>query len=145
MRPNCYSRQIVQDSLQQADYVKLNQHELFMLQDMFGWAGKPAETVHQLMDACEVKALSLTRGEAGSELFTTGGHFTAPSARVVDVVDTVGAGDAYTAVLIAGLLQSWQPERMLLAATDFAARICEIEGAIPDDVSFYTGVFDTGE
>ena len=145
LRPNCYRRQTVQDSLQQADYVKLNHQELVILQDMFGWAGMPEAAAHQLMDAFDIKVLSLTRGEDGSELFTAAGCFAAPSTRPVDVVDTVGAGDAYTAVLIAGLLRDWQPERMLKAAAEFAARICEIAGAIPKDTAIYTGIIDRGD
>jgi fructokinase len=137
LRPKCYSRPVVQESLRQADHVKLNEQELAVLQEMFGWKGTPAEGVHRLMEANGLKTLSLTRGDAGSELFTTAGHFTAPPAAPINVVDTVGAGDGYAAVLIAGLLQGWRPERTLQRATEFATRICEIEGAIPTDASFY--------
>ena len=112
LRPNCYSRRIVQDSLQQADHVKVNEQELVILQDMFGWKGSPTDLALQLMETHELTTLSLTRGEAGSDLFTAAGHFTAPLTRSVNVVDTVGAGDAYAAVLIAGLLQNWQPEQI---------------------------------
>lgn len=142
LRPKCFSRQIVQDSLRQADHVKVSEQELAMLQDMFGWAGTPNEAVRQLMRSNKLHTVSLTKGEDGSELFTADGHYTAPPPRTVDIVDTVGAGDGYAAILIAGLLQGWQPERMLRTAAEFAARICGIEGAIPADESFYTGIFD---
>ena len=145
LRPNCYSRRIVQDSLQQADHVKVNEQELVILQDMFGWKGSPTELARQLMEIHELTTLSLTRGEAGSDLFTAAGHFTAPLTRPIKVVDTVGAGDAYAAVLIAGLLQNWQPEQILHAATEFAARVCETEGAIPSDGALYTGILDKEE
>ena len=145
LRPNSYSRPAVSASLRQADHVKLNEQELTMLQEMFGWTGTPAEAVQRLMETDELTTVSLTRGEDGSDLFTVAGHFTAPSTRPAAVVDTVGAGDAYAAVLIAGLLKGWQPEHILRAATEFAARICEIEGAIPADDSIYSGIFATGE
>lgn len=144
LRPKCFNPQIVRKSLQQADHVKLSEQELAILQDMFAWRAAPADAVQQLMEENELLTLALTRGEAGSELFTDRGHFTAPAVRPVKVADTVGAGDAYAAVLIAGLLRGWQPERMLRTAAEFAARICEIEGAIPADETFYTGLFDTG-
>jgi fructokinase len=137
LRPKCYSGPAVQESLRQADHVKLSAQELTVLQDMFGWKAAPSEGVRRLMETNGLKTVSLTRGEAGSELFTAAGHFTAPAIEAADVVDTVGAGDGYAAVLIAGLLQGWRPERMLQQATEFAKRICEIEGAIPTDASFY--------
>ena len=53
------------------------------------------------------------------------------------VIDSVGAGDAYAAMLAAGLLKGWQPEEILRKASMFATRVCEIKGAIPDSASFY--------
>lgn len=144
LRPKCFNRRIVQDSLQQADHVKLNEQELKTLQDMFGWAGTGTDAAQRIVEANELRTLSLTRGEAGSEMFTAAGHFTASPPRSVRVVDTVGAGDGYAAVMIAGLLQGWHPERILRSAAEFAAKICEIEGAIPTDESLYTGGFETG-
>ena len=145
LRPDCFSIPTVGTSLKQADHVKLNLQELAMLQDMFEWNKAPLEFIHHLMNTHSLKSLSLTKGGDGSELFTTFGHFTAPPPRSVNVVDTVGAGDAYAAVQIAGLLQNWHPEKILSRAAEFAARICEIEGAIPADASFYTGMFGLEE
>jgi len=139
LRPKCFNRQIVQASLQQADHVKLSEQELAVLQELFGWVGTPTEVVHQMMEINELNTVSLTKGEAGSEQFTAGGHFMAPPTPSVNIVDTVGAGDGYAAVVIAGLLQGWSPERILQVAGKFAARICGIEGAIPTDASFYAG------
>jgi sugar/nucleoside kinase (ribokinase family) len=51
-------------------------------------------------------------------------------------------------MLAAGLLERWQPETILLRATAFASRICQVQGAIPDSESFYkpfTQMINRGE
>ena len=63
-------------------------------------------------------------------------------------VDSVGAGDAYAALLAAGLLEKWPPETILRRAAAFASQICQIEGAIPESELFYepfTPMIDPGE
>jgi len=54
-----------------------------------------------------------------------------------EVADTVGAGDAYTAILAIGYLREWEPEKILEQASTFAGGICQIKGAIPADEYFY--------
>ena len=60
-----------------------------------------------------------------------------PAEKLPVVRDTVGAGDAYAAVLAGGLLKKWEPEKILKTASRFAGRICGIDGAIPANRSFY--------
>ena len=79
----------------------------------------------------------VTKGDAGSSLHTQKASYRIEPKRNVKVVDTVGAGDGYTAMLAIGYLQNWHPEEILDAATEFAGRICEIKGAFPSDWQFY--------
>jgi fructokinase len=137
LRPKCYSKTAVLNSLIQADLVKLNQEELLLLQGMLESKDVPADFVGYLMDAYALKLLALTKGEDGSELYTPTGHSKAASQKPRKIADTVGAGDAYAAILAAGYLHMWEPDKILSAAGEFAARICEIEGAIPPGASFY--------
>jgi fructokinase len=53
------------------------------------------------------------------------------------VADTVGAGDAYAAILTLGYLKGWHPEKILEAASRFSAAICTIKGALPGSDGFY--------
>ena len=53
------------------------------------------------------------------------------------MVDTVGAGDAYSAMLLIGIIKGWEPDRMLSMASMFASRMCNIRGAVPDSRGFY--------
>jgi fructokinase len=56
---------------------------------------------------------------------------------VPHILDTVGAGDAFSAVFIVGLLREWEISLTLRRAHRFAAAICQIRGAIPEDKEFY--------
>jgi fructokinase len=61
----------------------------------------------------------------------------ASSAPDVEVVDTVGAGDAFSAAVIVGLLEGWDSARILHRGLRLAAAVCRIPGAIPSNSTFY--------
>ena len=70
-------------------------------------------------------------------MFIQDRHYTFKSENCNDIVDTVGAGDAYAAILTTGYLLHWEPEKILTIATEFSRRICKIPGAIPSSLDFY--------
>ena len=144
LRPKCYSKPVLLNSLIQTDLVKLNREELALIRAMLNYEGEADNFVGHLMQAYALKLLALTKGEDGNELFTPTGHHAAPAVTPRKIADTVGAGDAFAAVFAAGYLEMWEPEEILQRAADFAARICEIEGAIPSDASFYVDGIDRG-
>ncbi|MGD2038653.1 MAG: carbohydrate kinase [Desulfobacterales bacterium] len=137
LRPGCYNTDIIEKSLSKTDILKLSTGELEKLMQMRSFKMKTEQFVHYLMEAHSIQTVSLTKGEQGSDLFTNHGSFSADSADVIKVVDSVGAGDAYTAMLAAGMLKNWPPQVILERASLFASRICEIKGAIPESSSFY--------
>jgi fructokinase len=137
LRPDCYSKAIIEQSLSKADVLKLNTGELEKLKQMFSLPEGADALVQDLMQTYSISTLSLTKGESGSELFAHNDRFSSEPAEAITVVDSVGAGDAYAAMLAAGLLAKWQPHEILARASLFASRICEIKGAIPDSASFY--------
>ena len=53
------------------------------------------------------------------------------------IEDTVGAGDAFSAVWIAGLIKGWSTQQNLVRALSFAADVCTIRGAVTDDRTLY--------
>jgi fructokinase len=137
LRPNCYNESIVRNSLQKANVVKLNDEEIDVIQKLFN-SNQDSETfIKALMRDYDLDLVSVTKGEAGSSLYTKEGCFNAESQRDIKVVDTVGAGDGYAAILAIGYLHNWQPEKILEVAAEFASRICEIQGAFPSDRQFY--------
>ncbi|MDH3884608.1 MAG: carbohydrate kinase [Desulfobacterales bacterium] len=137
MRPGCYNNAIIEKSLTKTDILKLNTGELGKLKQMLSLKVSNDDLVYHLMETQSISTVSLTKGEAGSELFTNQGCFNSEPAEAIKVVDSVGAGDAYAAMLAAGLLEKWRSEEILERASLFASRVCEIKGAIPDSASFY--------
>jgi fructokinase len=137
LRPGCYSNDIIEKSLSKTDILKLNTGELEKLMQMQSLKMEKGKFVHYLMETHSIRTVSLTKGELGSELFTNHGSFNSDSADAIKVVDSVGAGDAYAAMLAAGMLKNWSPRAILERASLFASRICEIKGAIPESSSFY--------
>ena len=81
--------------------------------------------------------ISLTKGHKGSDLYTKNGNFSIDAAKTEKVADSVGAGDAYAAMLAAGLIKNMPPEIIIQNASTFASKICEIKGAIPEAEAFY--------
>lgn len=144
LRPGLYQPEVIHYSLNRADIVKINEEELeYIRREILQTDGNREDVVFSLMERYNIRLVSLTRGSEGSELFLTGRYHYSISASDVDpIVDTVGAGDGYSAVLALGYIRGWDPQRILSTATMFSASICRIEGAVPSDISFYQHMRD---
>lgn len=137
LRPGCYTAGILRDSLRAADVLKLNAEELARLGAMEALEGGVDDRVAALQERFAIETVALTRGAEGSSLFVGGTRYDAQPPAEVVVKDTVGAGDAFAAVLAMGVLRSWPAARTLARATRLAAAICGIDGAVPSDPAFY--------
>ena len=137
LRPKGYNQTVIVQSLNIADILKINDTEFNIVKDMLNNQETPDEFKRSFMDRYALEAIALTRGAAGSEWITRAGIYSAATVEVPKMVDSVGAGDAYAAMLVAGLRYQWAPETLLQRAAQFAARICGIRGAIPDAPDFY--------
>ncbi len=82
-----------------ADYLALNDYEAQMLQARTGL------TLEQL--AAKVKAMVVTRGGDGAQIYAEGVRHDIPAARVEEIVDPTGCGDAFRAGLLYGIAQGW--------------------------------------
>jgi fructokinase len=102
-----------------------------------------ADSVGRLMEEFDIEMIALTKGADGSELYTAQGCFREAPVQTDSVVDTVGAGDAYAAVLAVGYLQHRDPQQIIGDATRFAARICGMEGAVPSGTAIYRDFMET--
>ncbi len=130
LRPPFYSDQVIRQSLQLANVLKLNDEELPILSQLYGCEGADIEVLRQLSDRCELTAIALTRGAAGSVLLRNG-ELDESAAVPTEVVDTVGAGDAFTAALAVGLLADEPLSVINARATRVAAYVCSQPGATP--------------
>lgn len=130
LRQQFYSDALLQESLELATVLKLNHEELPIIAASVGLTGAPAELLTQLCARFDLRLVALTRGSQGSLLVTpdASSEF---AGRSVKVVDTIGAGDAFTAALVAGLLRGEALGTINEAANEIAAQVCQHAGAIP--------------
>ncbi|HHH44803.1 MAG TPA: carbohydrate kinase [Gammaproteobacteria bacterium] len=122
---------------------KLNDDELLQLVPD---AADDDSRIQQLMEHAGLQLLLVTRGAEGAELLTASAErYQVRPESVTPVVDTVGAGDALTSVLILALLQDWPYQQALERAQAFASAIVGRRGAIVEDPGFYQPFIDAWE
>jgi len=135
LRPPWWQRESVMALLQGARWIKLNEAELALLVPE---ADTLQAQMQQLQQRCGFELLVITRGAAGAlVLESTGAQSSVVPQGSGAVMDTVGAGDAFTSVVILGLLQGWEVPLMLERAQTFASAITRIRGATCADPGFY--------
>ena len=127
----------LQGLLRNADWVKLNADELRQL------SGSTDTDPEAFLRRHDLHGLLLTHGKEGAEAITADGerHRVAPQA-TDDVIDTVGAGDAFASVFILGLVEDWPLPTTLQRAQAFASRIVGTRGATVSDPAFYRPLID---
>jgi fructokinase len=142
-------RAICEDSLALADIVKVNEEEL---RKLFQWLGhREAEVavwqtqifmsaVLALVKKFALTGLLVTRGTKGYAYFDKNGNISVEGAAVAGVVvaDTVGAGDSFSAMFLASQVQGMTIELSLKRASELAAAICGVHGAVPTSREFYS-------
>lgn len=131
LRQHFHSPELIRDSLTLATVLKLNDEELPVVAAACGVTDEnPLAAVRQLADRYGLRLAALTRAAAGSVLVADGAVSTRAAAAPV-IVDTVGAGDAFTAAVITGLLRGRPLEAIHDHASRLAAFICGCRGATP--------------
>jgi fructokinase len=135
LRPPWWKPETLRPLLRNADWIKLNEDELTTL-----YPGRPdTETAMRAFFAeFDLEALFVTRGARGALAYDRQHRFTAvEQAATATVVDTVGAGDAFAAVLLLGLSLQWPLPVILERAQAFAAALVGRQGATVADKNFY--------
>lgn len=131
LRQRFWSPETILESLALATVLKLNDEEMPVLAEVLGWTGEADERLlERLAQRFDLRAVALTRGARGSLLWWDGRCVAWPGSRL-QVVDTVGAGDSYTAALALGLLAGHAPEAILAIAHRVADFVCTQAGATP--------------
>jgi fructokinase len=126
-------------------WIKLNVHELaeltgYVLSENSS-ASQINRAVRELNQRFPAKIYFVTAGDQGAYAFSSEGHAVyEPTPKIERLVDTVGAGDAFAATAIGGLLKGWSGSEILESAVQFAAQVCQINGATVDDRAFYQNV-----
>lgn len=131
LRHGFYNKEILCKSMQNCNILKINEEELITVSRMFGYPGI------DLQDKCwillgkyNLKMLILTCGINGSYVFTPGNVSFQPTPKV-EVADTVGAGDSFTAAFIASILKGKSVTEAHTIAVKTSAFVCTQKGAMP--------------
>ena len=131
LRQGFYNKEILCNSMKRCNNLKINDEELVTVSRMFGYPGI------DLQDKCwillgkyNLKMLILTCGINGSYVFTPGNVSFHPTPKV-EVADTVGAGDSFTAAFIASILKGKSVQEAHSTAVQTSAFVCTKKGAMP--------------
>lgn len=132
LRQGFYTREVLCDSIRKCNILKINDEELVTVSRLFGYPGI------DLKDKCwillakyNLKMLILTCGVNGSYIFTPG-NISFVETPKVEVADTVGAGDSFTATFLASLLAGYSVPDAHHRAVDVSAYVCTCSGAMPE-------------
>lgn len=133
LRPPHDEKDVVRRSLERAGLVKLTEGELERVAAWFRLKGDSARArVEALAAAFGCETVCVTRGAQGAALWRSG-RWTEHPGFEVEVRDTVGAGDAFLAVLLAGILKGADDRAVLRDASLMGAYVTTQTGAVPPD------------
>jgi len=132
LRQDFYTREVLTDSFEKCNILKINDEELVTIGRLFGYPGL------ELRDKCwlilgkyNLKMLILTCGINGSYVFTPGRVSFQPTPKV-GVADTVGAGDSFTGAFCASIINGLSIEEAHQLAVGVSAFVCTQNGAMPE-------------
>ena len=132
LRAPFVDRDVVAESLGLANVLKLNEDELPELARMFGLSPTEVRPAMTGLARCfGLSLVALTRGAAGSLLMADGVWADDPGGAPIEVADSIGAGDAFTAALVVGLLAGRPLQAINQHANAVAAFVCSKAGATP--------------
>ena len=130
LRQIFYSKEILEASLRKSNVFKLSDEELPVVAEMFGLEGDVSAKLRSLRGMFALRLVALTRGSEGS-LLVTADEISDHPGFPAKVVDTVGAGDSFTATLCMGLLQNLSLDEINQRAGRVASFVCSQSGATP--------------
>jgi len=130
LRQQFHSKDVLKKTLELSNILKINDEELPVLANYLNITGTIKEQLHTLIESFSLKLIAYTMGASGSWLITKD-SYSEMKAPKVKIADTVGAGDAFTGVLIAGLLKAKPLQIIHQEASDIAGWVCSQEGGTP--------------
>lgn len=131
LRQNFYTKEIIQESLNACDILKINDEELVTIGRLFGYPGLDMENkCYLILGKYNLRMLVLTCGTNGSYVFARGVKSYQPTPKV-EVADTVGAGDSFTGSFAAAILAGMPVGEAHKLAVEVSAYVCTQPGAMP--------------
>ena len=139
LRKPWWDLESIEGVIQQASWLKLNDDEISIVceQQDLHLAAK------QLIQKYGLEWVIVTKGADGAFVATKDQVIECEPVKVDSIADTVGAGDAFSAVTLCGIIHHWPLQTILNRAVEFAAQICAVRGATVNDKQFYQHILDT--
>lgn len=132
LRQNFYTKEIIAESLYRCNILKINDEELVAIGRMFGYPGLDMrDKCWLLLGKCNLDMLVLTCGTNGSYVFTPG-NVSFQETPLVEVADTVGAGDSFTGAFCSAILKGMSVADAHKLAVKVSAYVCTQSGAMPE-------------
>lgn len=132
LRQNFYTSNVIRDSLEHCNILKINDEEIMLVSRMFNYDSSNIENVcRTIMEDFSLEMVILTCGTKGSYIFTKGGASFMPTPKV-NVADTVGAGDSFTGSFCAAILRGLPVAEAHKKAVEVSAYVCTQNGAMPE-------------
>lgn len=144
LRQHFYTREVIEESLKLASILKLNVDELKVVSDLLDINGSENEILEKLIRTFKLELAALTKGSEGSVLLSRSG-LSVYNSEAVEVADSIGAGDSFTAALVIGLLNKLPLQKIHKAASDLAAYVCTQRGATPEVPPTIFNAFQTNQ
>lgn len=131
LRQSFYSKELIESSLEQVNVLKLSDEELPVLSELFGLEGDVRSQLSTLRDRFELQFIAYTRGSEGSLLMSADAEddFYGYDA---ELVDSVGAGDSFTAAFSVAILNGLSLRQANRYANLVASYVCSQFGATPE-------------
>ncbi|PIQ28435.1 MAG: carbohydrate kinase [Bacteroidetes bacterium CG18_big_fil_WC_8_21_14_2_50_41_14] len=130
IRQQYFTREILLRSLNACNMLKINHEELDLLTDLLQLPSDETEKLHVILQKFGLQLIALTKGEKGSLLYTDK-EVSNVEATHIQVVDTIGAGDSFSAALIMGLINKNPLCQIHQHAARVSSFVCTQKGATP--------------
>ena len=131
LRQHFFSKEIIEESLRVADILKINDEEIVTVSQILGLKGSPEDACRAILRQYGLKLVILTKGGDGSEVITEDDILSVECPEV-EIADTVGAGDSFTAAFIQAYLRGDSLLECHRLANEISAIVCSCHGAMPE-------------
>lgn len=131
LRVPFFTEEKIRELLSLTDIVKVNDEEIRLIGSWYGWSGGEKDLVRQLFQTLNLQAVVLTRGSKGAAMMDKSGYYEHPGISV-EVVDSIGAGDAFLAAFLTKYLSKDKPGNCLSYACAVGAYVATQTGGTPE-------------
>lgn len=134
LRPPWWDLALIENIIQKGQWIKLNVDELELIVPN---EKDTEERVDYLLSNLDIELIIVTQGDAGAMAASHNERCSVQPGKTGEVVDTVGAGDAFSSVLLLGIHKNWSLQEILNRAQQFASAVVGQRGATTQDKAFY--------